>query len=229
MRFRYWLVFCLLPQFGLSQPLAFGVKAGAPISPESQSDPYRPFVCVQSAAGPICGGNEFFAKPYAVGPTAEAFLPWNFSVEADVLYRRFHKDISEGLVVGRGSGFVSFGRRAGVAADAWLFPLLLKYSFASRKLAPFATAGATLRHLGTFNGRGLQLDFFLRPQPQSFHFETGRDLDVAITAGAGVRWSLVFFDISPEIRFLHWTSTYYQPAPNQAMFMLGITFPARKR
>src|SRR5262249_46998571 len=151
------LILCLLLRICLAQPLAFGVKAGAPISPESQSDPHIPFLCVRSAAGPICGGNDFFAKPYAIWPTVEAFLPWKFSVEADILYRRFHKDISEGLKVQSGVGVVSFGRRGGVAADAWLFPLLLKYSFAYHTLEPFATAGATLRHLGSFTGQGLHL------------------------------------------------------------------------
>src|SRR5258706_876438 len=115
-----------------------------------------------------------------MGASVEGFLPWDLSVEADVLYRRLHKDISEGLVVFRGGG-VSFGRRSGLAANAWVFPLLLKYSPIDRKTAPFVTAGATMRHLGAFDGQGGTLDFFLHPQPQQFHIESGRDLDVAVT------------------------------------------------
>ena len=229
MRFHSWLVLCLLPHIGLSQRVSFGVKVGAPMSPESQYDPYSPYECARSTVGQICGNNYFAAKPYVVGSTVEAFLPWNLSIEGDVLYRRFHKDISEGLRVGRGNGFVSFGRRAGVGAGAWLFPLLLKYSPAHWRTSPFVTAGATLRHLGPFDGQGVELSFFLEPHAQTFHIDSGRNLDVAITSGAGVRLRLAFLDVSPEIRFMHWTSPYYQPAQNQAIFILGITFPVRRR
>jgi len=72
---------------------------------------------------------------------------------------------------------------------------------------------------------GTQVDFFLQPQRTSFHFESGRELDVAEAVGAGLRWRGVF-DVSPEIRFLHWTSEYCQPVQNQLMLMVGITFPA---
>jgi hypothetical protein len=53
-------------------------------------------------------------------------------------------------------------------------------------------------------------------------------LDVAITTGAGMKWRAGVPDISPEIRFLRWTSAYYQPAQNQAMLMLGVTWPAQR-
>ena len=89
-------------------------------------------------------------------------------------------------------------------------------------------AGATLRHLGAFDGEGIQLSFDLQPQPASVHIDTGRDLDVAITAGAGIRWRISVIDVAPEIRFLRWTSLYYQPVQNQAMLMLSLTFPARR-
>ena len=58
--------------------------------------------------------------------------------------------------------------------------------------------------------------------------ESGRALDVADTLGAGLRWHAGAVDISPEIRFLHWTSKYYQPAQNRAMLMLTVMFPASK-
>jgi len=73
-----------------------------------------------------------------------------------------------------------------------------------RTIAPFADAGATVRH-----------------------FETGRDLDAAITVGSGLRWRVSVVNIIPEIRFLRWTSDYYQPVQNQAMFVLSITYPPR--
>lgn len=120
------------------------------------------------------------------------------------------------------NNFVNFGQKYSASANGWLFPLLLKYTLRRSRIAPFVSAGATLRHLGAFDGKGVQLDFFLQPQPMDVHFVTGRDLDVAVTAGAGIKWRVSVVDIMPEVRFMHWTSTYYQPAQNQAMLMLGI-------
>jgi hypothetical protein len=227
MRLQYYIVVftLLVPHVALSQWVSFGVKGGVPISSESQTGPY---VCANSVVGPICGNNYFAARPYAFGPTVEVFLPRKFSIEADFLYRRFHQDIAEGLLAPHG-GPVTFGRRGGVAASAWLFPLLVKYSPLHRNISPFVTVGSTLRHLEPFEGQGLVIDVFLLPQPQSFHIdsEVGRSVDVSITAGAGVRLRQGFIDISPEIRFIHWTSGF-QPAQNQALLMIGITFPARR-
>ena len=227
---RRFFIACISGAIGAAQPIAVGVRAGVPLSPESQDNPaLTQAACGGYANNVVCGPNELEARPYAVGPTVEVFLPFRLSVEADALYRRFHQDISTGLLVPHG-GSVSFGTRAGLASDGWLFPLLLKYSPIQRKFSFFGTAGATLRHLGSFDGQGFTLDFSEAPLPaQPFHIETGRDLDAALTFGAGVRFRVTALDFSPEIRFLHWTSAYYQPAQNQAMLMLGITFPARKR
>jgi hypothetical protein len=166
-------------------------------------------------------------KPYAIGPTISLHLPWRISVEAGMLYERFHKDFAHAVEL-RDGELVNFGQYFGASANGWLFPLQIKYTFAKRTLSPFVNAGATLRHLGPFDGTGAQADFYLHPQPASFHIESSRDLDVGITAGAGVRWRAGVIDVSPEIRFLRWTSAYYQPAQNQAMLMLSITFPAGK-
>ena len=217
----------LVPLLAPAQLISIGVTGGIPISPHSQD--YGE-ACLFTRSTPvsvnqtICGPNRFFVKPYAVGPTLAFHLPWRVSVEAGMLYERFHKDVSQGLAVIHG-GSPNFGQYFGASANGWLFPLELKYIFGPRQLSPFINAGATLRHLGPFDGMGTQVDFFLQPQPTSFHFESGRELDVAEAVGAGLRWRGVF-DVSPEIRFLHWTSEYCQPVQNQLMLMVGITFPA---
>lgn len=213
----------LLSGLASAQLISVGVTGGVPVSSHSQD--YGPG-CTNP--GPLsCGPNDFFVKPYAIGSTVDVDLLVGISAEIGVLYERFHKDFTQGLTAPHG-GPVNFGQQYAASADGWLFPLLLKYSFGRRRITPFVDAGATLRHLGAFEGEGIQLDFWLQPQPTSVHFESGRNLDTAVTAGTGLRWRISVIDIAPEIRFLHWSSENYQPVRNQGMLMLGLTFPARK-
>jgi len=219
--FRTALLFALLPLIARAQSISVGVTGGIPISPHSNDNGNG---CAIPA---LCGPNRLSARPYAVGPTVAVHLPWRISVEAGMLYERFHQDAAHGLVAGHG-GPISFGQYFSVSANGWLFPLQVEYDFKRRGLSPFIDAGATLRHLGSFDGRGAEIDFSLQPEAASFHFETGRDLDVAETAGAGVRLRAGALNVSPEIRFMHWTSKDYQPVQNRLMLLLGITFPARR-
>jgi hypothetical protein len=216
-----YIIAILSPCFALAQPVALGLTGGAPVSPHSQNLGQGCF-----DLGPlICGPNALFTKPYAIGPTVDFNVSRAISVEVGFLYERFHKDLTQGLTV---FGSVNFGQKYSVSADGWLFPILVKYTFGRRRVAPFVAAGATLRHLGPFDGKGIYLNFDLQPQPISVHIDSGRDPEAAITVGAGLRWRVSRIDIDPEIRFLHWTSPYYQPVRNQAMLMLTITFPARR-
>lgn len=172
--------------------------------------------------------NDFYQKPYAVGPTVEFRLPWSLSLEAGMLYERFHQDLSEGITPSKGGGSVNFGYVTGIAANAFAFPLLARYTVGHRRLKPFFEAGATLRHLGEFSGEGLQLDFYLHANPAAFRFAPGKPVDVAVTVGAGVRYRVATVDVVPEIRYLHWTAQYEQPVRNQAMLMLTVVFPASR-
>jgi hypothetical protein len=171
--------------------------------------------------------NDFYQKPYAVGPTLELNLPWNLSLEAGMLYERFHRDASEGITP-LSVGGVNFGYVSSTAANAFLFPLLARYNLGRHRIRPFLEAGSTLRHLDTFHGRGIQLDFYLHPSATVFEVDPGKALDVAVTLGGGFRYRVAMVDLVPEIRYLHWTAQYEQPAQNQAMFMLTVAFPARR-
>ncbi|SPF39949.1 hypothetical protein SBA4_2450006 [Candidatus Sulfopaludibacter sp. SbA4] len=224
------LFVALLPYVARAQWISVGM-AGAVPAPRSEAydqviRTFNPYSGCLDRTAPGCSpDNNFFVKPYAFGPTADVNLPWGVSAEVGFLYERFHRDLTEGLIAPHG-GSVNFGQQYSASADGWAFPLLLKYTFGRRRFAPFVDAGATLRHLGAFDGKGIQLDFHLQPQPISVHIESGRDLDVAITAGAGLRWRVFLTEAAPEIRFLHWTATYYQPVQNQVMIVLSIRFPA---
>jgi len=216
----------MLPCAALTQPVSIGIAGAVPISAHSQSYGQQCFTSQPA----LCGPNDLIARPFAAGPLVQARLPWNFSIEAGVLYQRFHRDISLPLTIGR-AGYIQYGQRTGVSAGGWLFPLQLRYTFGHRRLRPFVNAGATLRHLGVFEGDGLRLDFGIPAntlQTAHFRIASGRDLDAAVTGGAGVLRRVGRVDLALEVRILHWTSTYYQPAQDQAMLVLSVTFPAQR-
>ncbi|HWE53713.1 MAG TPA: hypothetical protein VG273_28240 [Bryobacteraceae bacterium] len=233
--FRLVLVLLALSWSANSQWVSLGVSGGVPISPHS--GPFysgtievTPLNAASSAAiYAFPGNNDFYQKPYAVGPTVDFNLPWNVSLETGMLYERFHRDFISGLIVpkGGGPGF-NWGYVANTAANAFAFPLLAKYTFGHHTLKPFVAAGATIRHLGSFNGSGIQLDFNLHPNPSAFQFDPDKAIDVAVTAGIGFRYRVAMLDVVPEIRFLHWTAAYEQPVQNQAMLILTFGFPARR-
>jgi hypothetical protein len=218
---RFALFF--LTVLAAAQPISFGIKAGVPISPFSRNDPQQ---CLPANAQfAPCGPNDTLIKPYIIGGTIELHLPLNFSLEADGLYERLHQDFTVGLVIPRGSGGVHFGQRAALGANEWTVPLLVKYTVPHRRIAPFVAAGATMQFLSDFKGNGIEISFFGNPEPKNVRFVTEQPR-VAITAGAGLRLRALGVAISPEIRYLHWTSVSAEPVQNRALFLLGITWPA---
>ena len=132
-----------------------------------------------------------------------------------------HGDITTGLITGRGLP-TSFGYRADAAASLWDVPLILRYRIREAKWTPFAGAGATLRRIGEFTGRWVQVDFFLQPQPSTFEIQPAHSFETAVTLAGGARRQFGHFTFSPEVRFLHWTSGTDVPARNQALLMLTI-------
>ena len=229
---RLLFVLFLFSLQGNAQWLSVGVTGGVPVSPESATYGsatirLNPSSSDQGSVVEFQAPNDFYQKPYAVGPTVEISLPWHLSLEAGMLYERFHQDVSVGITPSSGS-MVNFGYITSVAANAFSFLLLAKYNFAHHRIKPFIEAGATLRHLGTFTGEGIQLDFYLHPSATAFQFDPGKAVDVAVAAGAGFRYRVGIVDVVPEIRYLHWTSQYEQPVQNQAMVMLTVTFPTTR-
>jgi hypothetical protein len=213
----------LFPTLALSQWVSAGVTGGVPISPQSQQS--SPGFLLNGVSGP----NDLLLKPYVVGGTVQVNLmrSWNLSAVAEFQYERMHQDVTYSNV--KGTGPLNFGTRGAASANVWMFPLLLRYGFGHRRLSPFVDLGATLRHLGTFNGSGTQLDFFLQPQPLSLQTAPGGNPEIAITAGAGIRVPVYLFDATAEVRYLHWTASYFMPVQNQAMLTVSVTFPARHK
>jgi len=217
-------VLLLFPSSALAQWLSAGVTGGVPLSPQSRQS--APGYLLNGVSGP----NDLILKPYTVGGTVQVHLFWKLSTVAEFQYERIHQDFTYSSVKFQ----LNFGTRGGTSANAWLFPLLLRYDHDRYRLSPFVDLGATLRRVGPFNGSGSQLDISLQPHPVSFHTTPGGNPEIAITAGAGIRthlslFDLTSFDLTSEVRFLHWTADYFVPAQNQAVLTVGVTFPARHR
>src|SRR5690349_19945750 len=99
------LLFCAaLP--GFAGPFSFGIKGGVPFTDFLNAARTQNVTTVLSSSR------------YVIGPTVELHLPAGFGVEFDALYR--HYDFTA----------TTTGVTCGTTqANAWEFPLLLKYKF----------------------------------------------------------------------------------------------------
>jgi hypothetical protein len=203
-----------------AQPVTFGVRVGEPLTDFAST--------VQSALG--SGNNvSLNQRPYILGPTVELRLPAGLGIELDALYRR--QNYTETIVTAnppttQTTTFTS------TSADAWEFPLLLKYKFKIPLVKPYVDAGFawdTLAGLkqsirqtvetisSTINGApGTTTPAFTKQGTGGF------------VIGAGVDIHAVVLHISPEIRYTRWGSAHFtdpvESQQKQAEFLLGITF-----
>jgi hypothetical protein len=120
-----------------SQFLYVGIKGGTPLSTSTAS------AIVGSRAG--SGLSTLNIRRYTVGPTFEVALPFRLRFEADALCKRL--DRTDHSFLGP-----SYGNISREAANAWEFPLLLKYPLVRGRYSPFAVAGGTFRRIQSFEG-----------------------------------------------------------------------------
>lgn len=125
---RLLLVICAFSCSANSQWLSIGVTGGVPVSPYAATYSSATILLNPSPSNQpgndviFQAPNDLYQKSYAVGPTLELNFPWNGSLEAGMLYERFHRDASEGITPIRGDG-VDFGYISSTANNAFLVPL----------------------------------------------------------------------------------------------------------
>lgn len=139
---RLLLALCALSLNASSQWLSLGVTGGIPVSPHTATYPPATITLRPSSNEPASAiffqaPNDYCQKPYAVGPTLDVNLPWNISLEAGMLYERFHREVSEGITPSKGTASVNFGYVSSVAGNAFLFPLFAKYNRGHRRIKLF--------------------------------------------------------------------------------------------
>lgn len=191
---------------GWAQPVAVGVKGGAPFT----------------AAVEGSFGNRPEAPRYAVGPVIEAALPRSFAVEAGALYRR----------TGYSTFEIGFDRASTtrVRANVWEFPVLAKYYLRGGRSSPrpYAAAGYAIRRVSgleaAYNSIPFETTrFFLRDNPTH-----------GLAAAGGLRFRLGRLWAAPEVRYVRWNGRpfdqqgprgfFIQSLRNQAEILVGIGF-----
>jgi opacity protein-like surface antigen len=189
-------------------PISFGVKGGVPLN---------------DAFHAVTNGNIQYVsntKRYTVGPELDINLPFGLAIEVDALYRRLGFD-SSAITVGN---IVN----GATTANAWDFPLLLKWRFGSGSVKPYVSAGPTFRNLTHIDER--VTGFFSTPGSPSSS-ELRDSFNTGATIAGGLQFGAAGIKVSPEVRYIRWgwdnfrsPSTAFRSNRDQVDFLLGITF-----
>jgi hypothetical protein len=213
-----YFFFAFFPVLLSAQIFSFGAKGGLPLTAasDSQLEGNRSFE----------GTVDFVMPRYAFGPTVEAKLPFGFRVEVDGLYQHVRTTAAS-------SSAYPFGALTfqSTTASAWEVPMLLKRRFGHGLFTPYASAGATLRHIGDLSVNEWIID---PPVPISSPFmhttvPSNEPIHAGITFAGGVSFKLRSLRFEPELRYTHWTSDRYLATTEQVDFLVGITFSPRVR
>ena len=190
-------------------PLSFGLRAGIPMTDFTNSVTSGRFDYTSTT------------QRYIVGPTVELRLPFGLGLEVDALYRRF----SYNSVV-TGTGVTS-----STSGNAWEFPILAKYRFATPIARPFIAGGIAWDSL-----QGLKQDVRSALAntgviSTSTPAELNQNTTTGFVLGFGVDVHALIIHVSPEIRYTRWgaqhfldTNGGFHSSQNQAEFLVGITF-----
>lgn len=234
---RLWVIFLAGAPLALGQPFSFGVKGGVPPTD---------FLSATNS-----GGFGYFTTTnrYIVGPEAELRLPFGFGVEFDALYRHLnYTNFRNSVDVLLDSSTTS---------GAWEFPLLAKYRFPTKIVRPYVAGGIAWDRLSGLTQTITQTVIptgVTSTSRTSNPAELGHKTVTGFVASFGVDLHLLFLDISPEIRYTRWGSQHFgtpffaviqtgvglvnalpgtigtiQSNQNQAEFLVGFTFPSKRR
>ncbi|MCE5311063.1 MAG: PorT family protein [Acidobacteriales bacterium] len=174
--------------------IEFGLKAGVPLT------------ALMTAAS---NGYEPRTRRYTLGPTLELKLPYKFSFEVDLLYKRMAylypgpiSRLSTPAVAGR-----------------WELPVLAKYRFTAGRCNPFMTLGGSWNRVTGSHSMG----------KDSIGLRHRSVLGLAIGFGVERRFGPI--RVMPEVRFTHWTDRNFgvrdaalRSNLNQTEFLAGFTF-----
>jgi len=216
----------------LAQPVTVGVRVGEPLTD------FVSTVRSQRVEGILGIFPGFYSntRPYVLGPTIELRLPAGLGIELDALYRRTNYSGTAVTAGVTNSGLTTTTTISSTSANAWEFPLLLKYRFGTRIVRPYVDAGFAWDTLA-----GLKQSV-RQTIATAFSVTNGTSINQPIAdlnkkgtsgfvMGAGLDIHALVIHLSPEVRYTRWGSAHFKdPAglveskQNQAEFLVGITF-----
>jgi hypothetical protein len=201
------LLLTAVPAF--SQLVSGGIKAGVPLTDF--------FSTVENISSSV--PNRFIG-----GVTGELHLPFGFSVELDILYRRLHYQSTAGSAL---AGF----QTDRTTANAWEFPLLAKYRFPAKLVRPFVDAGVAFDTLsGLTDTVTITALGTTKSSTTSSPTALQKNSTKGFVIGAGIDVHAILIHLQPEIRYTRWGAQHFNLGgvinsnQNQAEFLLGITF-----
>jgi hypothetical protein len=184
----------------IAQPVSFGVKAGVPLTDFFSTVESKNF------------GFNSNTKRYIAGVTLEARLPFGLGVEFDALYHPLNYSGS------------AAGSTETVTAHGFEFPLLAKYRFPSKVVAPFIDAGFAFTSLSGLKETVTNVAGITTPSATT-------KIPIGFVLGGGLDIHALIIHITPEVRYTHWGSAAFvdplslvKGSQNQAEVLLGITF-----
>jgi opacity protein-like surface antigen len=160
---------------------------------------------------------------YIVGVTGELRLPFGLGIELDALYRHLNYG-GTGTISGTTSTQIT------TTANAWEFPLLLKYRFPAPIARPFIDGGVAW---DTLQGLKQSVRNTVLGSTTSTTSNVGvnQTTTTGFVVGAGVDVHALFIHVQPEIRYTRWGAEHFldpnggfSSNRNQAEFLVAITF-----
>ena len=201
---RVLLLVILAAGAAFSQPVGGGIKAGVPFTDFLHTAENGQLRYLTNT------------NRYIVGVFGELRFPFGLGVEVDALYR--HLNYSG---TGPSTSLTT-------TANAWEFPLLLKYRFKAPIARPFVTAGVAWDTL-----QGLKESILSGTVVNSSNNATAlrHNTVSGFVMGAGLDVHALFLHVQPEVRYTRWGDKHFldpsgllKSNQNQAEFLLGISF-----
>jgi len=194
-------------------PVGVGLKVGTPFN-----DAYNVASSMISGST-IQNAYSSNAKAFLIGPMVELRLPFSIAIEADALYRsvgfRRMPTLTGVISPVPPTGPLSTATTVNIDANAWEFPILLKYKMKGIPLVkPYVGAGLSFKHI---TGDDV--------------LELTHRTSTGVVLEGGLEFKLLLLRISPEIRYTGYTVRSFeapqgllQTNKNQLAFLVGFSF-----
>jgi hypothetical protein len=156
--------------------LALGFALGATLTDDFGTFSYQTVTVQPGASFQGMGTDTAGPRSFVPGAALDIRITAALSLEANALYRRWHKFSTNRLLDG------TLSRSGTQTLQTWEFPVLAKYRFSLTRVIPFLEAGPAFRT----------------------RHDLGPVTRTGIAAGAGIEVRSRIVKVAPAIRYTHW-------------------------